>query len=299
MRTIQEVGLEVLNGNPQQFYIFLGREYAIKRKYIEILHKHYGRCKEVDTFEDMKCIVRGSTLFPVLPTLYIIRYDDMFVKRLTDNAKIEFEYLNLIGTLIFIYESDSDCKKLDKYLPDYTVTFFSVNDNLQKKYLTKDYPNIPDNVIDDVIGLNHGYTISDNICKSLCCYPHLSRLTKHDIIGMFESHQDNIISKLQYCFANRNCVGIYKLLEMDDIDISNLHYKFLSVIIELMKVRKSSYVDSPYKDFASKWSNDDLRNMFNFIYSELIKLRTISSDTYNSIMLIATLLCYKNIPSRL
>ena len=42
MRNIQDVGTEILQNTPKKFYIFVGEEYGIKMKYIEILSKHFG-----------------------------------------------------------------------------------------------------------------------------------------------------------------------------------------------------------------------------------------------------------------
>lgn len=299
MRTIQEVGIEILNDSPKRLYIFLGKEYALKEKYIEFVDRHYqGNHREVDTYKDLQSIARGTSLFPLKPSTYVVRYDNAFIKHLSDGSSLEMEFahLNLDGTIIFIYEQDSDAKKLDKYLSEYTVTFFPVSVGLQKKYLLNDYPNLPDTVVDNVVQLGQGYTISDRICKSLSYCEDFSALSLQNMRSSFLLQYNNVISNLQIFFADKNFRGIYKILENTSIDISNILYKFLSVIIELMKVRKSSYIDSPYKKYATKWTNQDLHFMFDNIFNELIKLRTKTSDTYNSIMYIATLLCFKEIP---
>ena len=42
MRTIQEVGTEILTGTPAKMYVMIGQEYGIKMKYIKILANHYN-----------------------------------------------------------------------------------------------------------------------------------------------------------------------------------------------------------------------------------------------------------------
>lgn len=297
MREIQDVGIEILNNNPKKIYIFLGSEYVIKEKYIQILDKHYrGNHREVNSFSDLQSIGRGVSLLPLPPTTYVVRYDNDFIKQLSDRTVRDFEYLNFNGTAVFIYEQESDAKKLDKYLPEYTVTFFPVSKHLQKKYLLSDYNTLSEQTVDDVINFNLGYTMSDHICRSLsyCCDNGM--INTELIRRSFIFQHYSTISDLQMYFANRNFAGIYRFLENTNIDISNVHYKFLSVIIDLMKVRKSSYIESAYKKYASKWTDEDLHNMFDNIFNELVKLRTKTSDIYNSIMYIATLLCFRKIP---
>lgn len=298
MRTIQDVGKEILSDNPKKLYIFLGKEYILKEKYIEFVTQHYsGNVREVNSYDDFTQIMRSTSFILPLPTNYIIRYDSVFIKQLS--KVIVSELLNAVnnlnGTLIFVYEQDSDAKKLDKFFADYTVTFFPISTQLQLRYLSQDYNGLNEIVLNNIIQLNCGYSISDKICNALSYCTDSTLITNQSIKSTFLSQYNNIISSLQLYFADKNYAGICRILD-SILDLYNIHYKLLSVIIELMKVRKSSYMNSAYKQYAPKWTNSDLYNMFNIIYNEIINLRTKTSDAYNSILYIATFLCYDKIP---
>ena len=73
MATIQEVGREILSGQPSKFYVFCGSEYGLKEAYIDKLKAVYPSYKEADTVASVLAQMEGVHLIPLQPTLYIIR----------------------------------------------------------------------------------------------------------------------------------------------------------------------------------------------------------------------------------
>ena len=53
MLTIQQVGTEIMSGNPKHFYVMTGSEYGVKQMYIQYLKDHYNEYKESDTVESI------------------------------------------------------------------------------------------------------------------------------------------------------------------------------------------------------------------------------------------------------
>ena len=41
MLSVQDVGTQILGGNPGKFYVLCGTEYGIKKKYIDVLNSYY------------------------------------------------------------------------------------------------------------------------------------------------------------------------------------------------------------------------------------------------------------------
>ena len=217
MRTIQEVGLEILNDNPSKIYIFLGTEYAIKMKYLDKLHVYYKNTQNLDSYKDIHALTRKYQLIPTeTSTLYVVRYDGEFVRTLNDNTKLDLEHLNINGTLVFIYDSESDSKRLDKYLPDYTVSFFPISHGLQKKYIISDYPELSESTVDAVVALNLSYTESNTICNLLSAASIYDSVSYSDLKRTFSVKHSHDIAQLQTLFADRDYCRIFLLLDQFD-----------------------------------------------------------------------------------
>ena len=88
MLTIQEVGQEVLTGTPKKFYAFVGSEYGVKEKYIELLSNHYGRKVESESVQDILNIMKTRHIIPLQPTLYVVRYDESFISTLSNSTAV-------------------------------------------------------------------------------------------------------------------------------------------------------------------------------------------------------------------
>ena len=102
-------------------------------------------------------------IIPIQPKLYVIRYDDNFISSLDAQSEYTIKNLNIIGTVVCIYEDDKHQSKLDKYLSNYTVQIPSVDIRFMTKYLHDDFPKLSDNVIDIVCNITSNYNIAYNM----------------------------------------------------------------------------------------------------------------------------------------
>ena len=100
MRTINEVGMEILSGNPKGFYVFLGPEYGIKCKYIDSLKQHYGDLKEYPSVNSLLKMFNTRRLIPLSPCVYVVRYDEDFLSSLSEKTKSTIHKTNFIGTVV-------------------------------------------------------------------------------------------------------------------------------------------------------------------------------------------------------
>ena len=168
MRSIQEVGSEILNNIPDKFYAFTGSEYGIKRKYIEILSNFYkGSVIEADSVVDILNMMSTKRIIPLVPSLYVVRYDDSFISYLDSNTSNKIKRCNIIGTVVCLYETSKDENRLEKYIPDYTVSISSVSSRFVFKYLKSDFPSIPDRLVEFSAKYCDNYSHAYNVCKSM------------------------------------------------------------------------------------------------------------------------------------
>ena len=69
MRSIQEVGTEIIKNNPRTFYVMTGSEYGVKRMYIQYLIDYYKNYKESDSVESVLTTMTTMHFVPLQPTV--------------------------------------------------------------------------------------------------------------------------------------------------------------------------------------------------------------------------------------
>lgn len=297
--TIQEIGTEILGGNPGTFYVFGGKEYGVKKKYIEILQKHYGVRKEVTSVSEILSVMSTKHFIPMKPTVYVVRYDAEFIKSLSDAVRKQIKSTNIVGTIVCIYDSDKDVAKCEKYLPDNTVRIDSVSRNFMLKYLHSDFPNMPDRLIeiaaDHSADYNHARTMC--ACMSTISVEELYNLDDDSIVQLFGRSALSSEDAIKKGIAARNFNYLVSLVDSYPGDISTIFYSVLSTMIELEKVKSTKYSSSEFRDYAKRWTMADIYNMFMNTYAEIRKLRSYAVDAYSSLMYILSLMQFSQIPS--
>lgn len=299
MLTIQQVGLEVLQKNPRKLYIFGGSEYGIKSKYIQILTDHYGERKEVSRVADIVELMTSKRLVPLKPVLYVVRYDEQFISELTPAYASKVARLNTIGTLIVIYEQAAHVAKCDKHLPDNTVSIDKVDTKFIVKYLSTDFPKLPQNLIQLVAQSANDYGHAQKICIGLSAasnMPDILTLTDVQIKKLFGIDQVYSEQILKMNVASRNYIGLCKLVDEYADNLDTFLYTILATLVELEKLKCNTYAQSNLREYVKLWTLKDIYNMFNHTYEALQKLRSITSNATNMIMYLISLLVFQEIP---
>lgn len=299
MISIQELGMQILNHAPQKFYIFGGSEYGIKMRYIDELADYYGSKEEYSSVSDLLSFMSTKHIIPLKPTVYIIRYDDLFYSQISEKYATRIKNCNIVGTVICIYDTQKIITKMDKYLPEYTAVIDSVNPQFVAKYLKKDFPSIPDRLINVAVNCSTDYGQAKNICTSMTFdLEGVSKLSDEDIKTLF-GHQDlSTQTQLRQGIAAKNFGYLMKVLETYDGQIDNVIYTILQTMIDMDKLFSSRYGQSDIKEYMSMWKREDVYYMFMHAYNELKKLRSNSSyDINNSIIYLFGLLKFSSIPS--
>lgn len=300
MRTIQEVGLEIFNNSPAHLYFFVGSEIGIKEKYIELIRAYYGDSVSANSLTDIFKMMNTRHLVPLKPKLYVVRYDEEFISSLNDKTAKDISNLNIIGTIVAIYENGKVSAKLDKYLGNYTVPVERVADNFVESYLQQDFPELTKRYIEIAVKHSSNYGQAKNICRSLssCDRKYLSKMTDEQIADLVGYTRLSTETQIKYGLASRNIPYLMNVIDKFDGEADSIIYTMLSTLIELEKINGRKYTESDLKEYSKCWDLEDIYNMFMQCYSCLKTLRSASvAEPKNLLYYIASLLAYRPIPN--
>lgn len=299
MLTIQDIGRQIMSGNPLKFYAMLGTEYGIKDRYIEILKDRYGGdFVEYSTVSGALSLMRQKHLIPLSPTLYIIRYDETFISEVNDKSESMIDNLNIIGTIVCIYEDIKQCKKLLKYLPKYAVSIDAVSPQFILKYLIDEFPQVGQDLASICVKSTTCYSQARNMCRCISYAPDIVRnIPEPEIAKLFGTVQLSSDSQLRIAVAMKNTAVTLSIIESYNGTYDSAMYTMLATMLELEKLHYNKRLDSDIKNFVAKWTLKDIYNFFNSIYFRLNNLRSSSAvDGKLSLTYLASLLAFQEIP---
>lgn len=298
MLDIQTVGSEILGNTPRKFYVFTGSEYGVKCKYLAALTKYYGECKCVPSVFEILKFMNGHHLIPVTPKLYVVRYDEEFLKSLDNNVANNIESSNISGTIVCIYEDSRSISKLDKYIPNYTVDISGIESRFMVKYIHADFPNLPDRLVELCVKFSKNYYQAQNIarCMSYCNVNELFELSDSELSYIFGVDNVQTDNAARISIASRNFQRICSLIESYP-NIDQLMYTILNTLVELEKIHYNKYCSSILREYSGLWTLEDIYNMFMQTYQKLQDSRLVSIDLEDNVVYLAALMQFKHIPS--
>ena len=299
MLTIQEVGTEIMKGNPRSFYVMTGSEYGIKRMYIQYLVDHYKNYKEADTVDSVLSTMSTKHFVPLPPTVYVVRYDESFIASLNDKTASRIKNTNIIGTIVCLYDSDKHSSKAEKYLEDYTVHIEKVNDQFIKKYLKKDFPTLEDNAIEAAVESCVDWYEAEIMCRCMLLddTEHRRSQTKQQLKIAFGKAQELDEKLIKPIIASKDFGRLLYLMDKKEGEEDSILYSILSTMLELEKISTNKYVESDLRPYQKLWKMQDIYNMFMQTYQQLKFMRSISPDPRNVLMYLITLMQFSEIPS--
>ena len=301
MLSVQDVGTQILGGNPGKFYVLCGTEYGIKKKYIDVLNSYYhGNQLESPTVQELINLMSRKHIVPLQPAVYVVRYDESFISSLSETTDAQISKLNIIGTIVCLYENSKHVSKLDKYLSNYTVSIDTVNPQFISKYLHSDFPQLEDRYINIAVSSSENYSRAKNMCKCMSFAPkeHLSAMSDGDIAKLFGCYDESTESQIRKGVASKHFNYLVSVSEKYQDNPDRILYTILQTMIELDKVSDNKHVQSDVKDYLKFWNREDIYYMFMHTYQELSKLRSMSSyDVQNSLIYLFGLLKFQRIPS--
>ena len=297
MLSIQELGLSIMSDSPKNLYILGGSEYGIKDKYIDILCSKIGPQIQYPDFLSVLDLMTGFRIIPLEPQVYIIRYDKSFFSKLGPALVDKFNSLKIIGTIVLLYEDDSDIAKLDKYFPNNTAIINAIDPKHMAKYLSQDFPGLDQNAIKYAATRSCNYYQAKNICRCLNCIKDEIVLTEAQIVSLFDLNTSKTEEDIQIAIASRNFRDYVLAIDNYDGDLSRVLYTILRTMIELDKLMDNKYTDSPLKKYVSEWTRPDVYYMFNHTYRILQSLRQgVTANIEDILIYLGALFKFKRIP---
>lgn len=298
MATIQEVGTQILTKNPQKFYAFCGKEYGVKLKYLKMIEDVHGQVINAESVASVLSTMRTKRIVPLPPALYVVRYDEDFISKLSDKTAKELAQTKIVGTIVCMYEQDKHYTKLMKHLPDCTVSIDTINEQFVHKYLKSDFPDLPDNVIQIAVKWSPDYNSARIVCYGLSQLPlnHLCKLSEADILQLIGCNNVSTDLQIRMGVASRNFEYLIDAVSDYEGEPDSILYTMLSTMLELDKVLDGK--NSDLRDYRKLWTREDVYYMFMHTYRELKRLRSASvSDPTNVVVYLASLLRFPRIPA--
>lgn len=298
MQSIQVVGSDILTGKPKKFYIFGGSEYGIKCSYLSMLQKYYhGHVSESESAMEVIHMLSRKRLVPIPPSLYIIRYDDEFVSSVSEKSAELIKNCDIPGTVVCLYESEKQLMKLDKYLPDFTVTIDAVSKHFIEKYLSNDFPQLDERLRKVCATISENYGQAKNLCRSICMAPDkVAELDDETIAYIFGFSRTSQSSQIRAGVASRNSSYLLSILDNYEDTYDSVLYTMLSTMLELEKLLTNNRAQSDIRQYANRWTLKDMYYYFHHVYNAIKKLRSTTSDGYAIVIYLASLLAFREIP---
>ena len=297
MLSIQDVGLSILGDNPKNFYILGGAEYGIKAKYIDILVSKIGKKLEYDNVSEIINLMSKFHIIPLQPQVYVVRYDKGFLSGLNKELAEKVLSLNIVGTLVLLYEDSKDITKADKFFPDNTAVIDAIDVKHLTKYLRSDFPDLDKKTIDSVAKQACNYYQAQNMCRCLNAVKDKILLTEKQIVTLFDIQTNYSNDDVQLAVATRDFKSFSYIIDHYDGDIQNILYLILRTMIELDKCIDGKYVNSPLKKHSKNWTKPDIYYMYNHTYNAIKALRSgCTVEVTDLLLYLGALMKFKNIP---
>lgn len=301
MLSIQELGLSIMGDSPKNLYILGGSEFGIKEKYIDILVSKIGNRIEYSNVLELIASMEKKQLIPTPPAVYVIRYDKLFLSKLSDkNGELaqRVKKCKINGCIVLIYETDSDINKCDKYFPENTAIIAHVDAKFIIKYLKSDFPKLNDNYLKIAANISSDYYQAKNICR--CLYSIQDRYNLNEmqikwLFGLDTTYSDNDI---MLAIANKDFSSLVYMSEHYDGDAQNILYLMLRTMLELDKCLDNKYASSIVQKASKLWTRYDIYFYFNHVYNALKQLRLgYVADPSLYIIYLAAILRFNQIPN--
>lgn len=298
MLSIQQLGLEILNHTPRNFYVLGGSEYGIKARYIDELTKYYKQKIECNTVSEIIATSKIKQLIPLGPALYVVRYDEEFGSNISADLAKQITNLKISGTVVCLYETKY-FSKIEKYLPDNSTFIEPIQPNMIMKYLKSEFPNCSTRLLSVVTKICKNYGHARNICigMSACNPAIIDDMPDDDICTLFGYVENSGNKEMQIAIASRKFANVNKCLSEYTDSYDSVVYDFLSVAVELDKLFDRKRTESNLSEYANLWKRQDIYNLFMQAYNQLSLIRSLSVEPQNCLVYLAGLLQFNNIPS--
>jgi hypothetical protein len=298
---IREFGRQIaVDHKPESFYVFTGTEYGVKRRYIEMISDIYGKKPmECETVGSVLSMMSGQHIIQPEPMLYIVRYDDSFLKSLTKESSDTIKNTNIIGTIVVLYDADSSSERCEKYLPDCTVRFDAVSKDLIRKYLMQDFKDmtLAKAEIAAFVGKDYSGSSLASISLTNLDSSVSDKADPDEIRRSLSAEVSGNITRFKSGIAARDFNYCTSQLDYMD-DLPGLLYAILSTMLDIEKAIELPKSKLWCSKYAKNWTKYDIVMMFENTYSALLESRSVSGyDVRNALVYLLAAMRFSPIPA--
>ena len=287
-------GIQSINSdNPKSLYFFTGEEYGVKVEYLDILKKHYNQCLEVESLDELLKSFKVKSLIPRIPSLYVVRYDKQFIKDLNKDKVKEINKLNILGTIVGIYQDNNDEEKLDKYFEKNVLRVNKLSSVVMIKHLKSSYPSVPDNLLKVISENSVDYYQAKLRCESLV-HLNSNEISQNEIIKLFGQKFSFDFQRFKLSVCSRNYKYALKELDNYESDYYLLLYEILQVMLDIAKGLENKYNADYTKEYLNLWDKKSVKLMYHLVFDQINMLRNNSTyKEYDSLVYSLSMLNFR------
>lgn len=135
MRKLENLKQDILDGKIDNFYVFYGTDFGIRKHYIEQIKKSFnGKGKYLEDCTKIQANSKSTSLFNSNKQLYIVYNDIEFAESKSSNIDKFIKNLTK-DTVILVYEEALSSSNLFKNFDKYITEFPEVQANIGKEFV--------------------------------------------------------------------------------------------------------------------------------------------------------------------
>ena len=155
MKMLENLKKDILNNKLENFYVFYGEDYGIRRHYIEKLKTYFDKITVVESCEEVSNNIVAKSLFK-FKELFIVYDDESFAN--LSKLKIQ-TFINRLKdkTLIIVYEEPLESSTLFKEFSSYITYFPTVQDNIAMEFVDSELKLLEESKKDVIYDCKNNY----------------------------------------------------------------------------------------------------------------------------------------------
>lgn len=137
MKNLKDLKEEILNNQINNFYVFYGEDFGLRKHYIDYLNKKFNKKLVIMHISDLSDNMTGRNLFK-LKTLYVIPQDLDFLKERKDKVSAFINKIDKDDCIILDYDMDITNSNFFKNFEEYITYFPEVEDNIAYQFVSSE-----------------------------------------------------------------------------------------------------------------------------------------------------------------
>lgn len=133
MKKLEDLKSDLLADKIENFYVFFGEDYGIRKHYIDKIASYFTKVTPMDTCEDISAVTATKNIFNIKQLLFV--YNDMEFAKKNENHIQTFINRLQNYTCILIYDEPFENTTLYKQFNQYITEFQAVQKNIAQEFV--------------------------------------------------------------------------------------------------------------------------------------------------------------------